>query len=393
MLDPIISFFQTVFAMIGKGIGYVIGWLLWPFLALYGWYKARSWLVRVPVAILVLLIALGYAHLFYATQFWPGFNPSYAKAYGPEGDQVASAVADPGQPIVAQADATGTNQGIEITEDSGPGGASCAPSQIARVTADLIDFNVNENIWVPSHPLSKAGFFFIADWKDTPFFDNKAAFQLGINQVTRRTAIELVDRLGRVRGTSSINSQLQSARESANYREDAWVLTFSPPFLQPSTTARLRDAREAFLAFNEELMACDADFDARADNLLQFLDRITADIGSTSEILQRQMEQSGFSGFDRRADDRFWFTYGQLYAYHGILSAVRSDFRDVAAQRNLNALWTRVDEQLTDALEVSPPIVANGSASSLIKSHLESIGFDLLRVRSNLVEIRDVLDR
>ena len=35
----------------------------------------------------------------------------------------------------------------------------------------------------------------------------------------------------------------------------------------------------------------------------------------------------------------------------------------------------------------------NGSASSIIKSHLEAIGFNLLRVRSNLVELRDVLDR
>ena len=157
--------------------------------------------------------------------------------------------------------------------------------------------------------------------------------------------------------------------------------------------ARLRDAREFLLAFNEELAACQADFDARADNLLQLLDRMTADIGSTSEILQRRMEAANWIGFDRRADDRFWFTYGQLYAYHGILTAVRSDFRNVRNQRNLDALWQRVDEQLRDSLTMQPWMVANGSASSLIKSHLESIGFDLLRVRSNMVEIRDVLDR
>ncbi len=41
------------------------------------------------------------------------------------------------------------------------------------------------------------------------------------------------------------------------------------------------------------------------------------------------MEDAGFLGFDRRADDRFWFAYGQLYGYHGILSAMDSDFREV----------------------------------------------------------------
>lgn len=388
MLDPIISFFQMIFAALGRGIGFIVGILLWPFMAFGRWYKRRGWLVRVPVAILVVALAVSYMYFFYLTQFWHGFDRNYAAKYAPGGDQVASAVAEPGRPLVAQA-AVG---GVGTAPGSEAGNSTCAPSQIARVTADLIDFNVNQNVWVPSQPLSKAGFFGI-EWKDTPFFDNKAAFQLGINQVTRRTAIELVDRLGRVRGTSSINSQLQEARTFANYNEDAWVLTFSPPFVQPSTSSRLRDAKVAFEAFNAELTQCDADFDARADNLLQFLDRITADIGSTSEILQRQMEQSGFTGFDRRADDRFWFTYGQLYAYHGILSATRSDFSQVSDQRNLNALWGRVDEQLTDALRVSPPVVANGNPSSLIKSHLESIGFDLLRVRSNLVEIRDVLDR
>ena len=44
--------------------------------------------------------------------------------------------------------------------------------------------------------LYKLGLFGIA-WDRTPFFDNKAAFQRGVNQAIRRTAIELVDTLGR----------------------------------------------------------------------------------------------------------------------------------------------------------------------------------------------------
>ncbi|WP_306118476.1 MULTISPECIES: DUF2333 family protein [unclassified Roseitalea] len=367
MLDPVIEFFRRVFSAIGHGIGVVISWLIYPFAAFWAWLGGRGWMVRVPVILIVLAILASYLHLFYITQFWRGDDPSYVAGY------------DYSEVTVAAGE----------QRDDG----TCQPSAMVQMTADLIDRNVNEDSWVPSNPLYKAGFFFVIDWKDTPFFDNKAAFQLGTNQAIRRTAVELVDRLGRVRGTDSINMNLQQAREAANYREDAWFLTFSPPFLQPSTPARLRDARRNLLAFNEELRACEARFDARADNLLQFLDRVTADIGSTSEILQRRMEAASFMGFDVRADDRFWFTYGQLYAYHGVLTAARSDFRAVFAQRNLESLWQRVDEQLADALQVRPPFIANGSASSMVKSHLESIGFDLLRVRSNLVEMRDVLDR
>lgn len=367
MLDPVINLFSKIFELIGRGIGYVIAWILWPFITFRNWLRGKGWFVKIPVFIILLLIFLSYAYLIAITQIWSIGDERYAKAYSLENTEAGAG------------DDLGNN--------------TCQPSAMVKVSSDLIDKNVNQGTWLPSNPVYKAGLFFAIDWKETPFFDNRAAFQLGVNQAVRRTAIELVDRLGRVRGTSSINENLQKAREAANYRENAWIFTFSPPFLQPSTQSRLREAQKFFKAFNAELSSCNAEFDARADNLLQFLDRVTADIGSTSDILQKRMVDANFIGFDRRADDRYWFTYGQLYAYHGILTAMRSDFQNVFEQRNLNGLWERIDSQLTDVMSTQPFLVANGSASSIIKSHMEAIGFDLLRVRANLVEIRDVLDR
>jgi hypothetical protein len=367
MLDPIINLVAKGVEFLGRGIGYIIAMILWPFVTFRNWLRGKGWFVKIPVFIILVLIFISYVYLIAITQIWSIGDEGYANTYSLE-------------KVEAAAGETLAN-------------GSCQPSAMVQVSADLIDKNINQGSWLPSNPVYKAGLFFVVDWKETPFFDNRAAFQLGVNQGVRRTAIELVDRLGRVRGTSSINENLQKAREAANYRENAWVFTFTPPFLQPSTQARLREAKKYFEAFNAELAACNAEFDARADNLLQFLDRVTADIGSTSDILQRRMEDANFIGFDRRADDRYWFTYGQLYAYHGILTALRSDFRNVFEQRNLDALWNRIDAQLTDVLSTQPFMVANGSASSIIKSHMEAIGFDLLRVRANLVEIRDVLDR
>ena len=367
MLDPVIAFFAGLMRAIGTFFRWLIATIIWPFAAFRTWLRGRGWFIKIPVFIILILLAMGYMYLFAITQFWSAGDKAKIESYREE--NIASG---------------GGNKLADGT---------CQPSAMVQAAADLIDYNVNQSTWVPSNPLEKAGLFFVWDWKDTIFFDNRAAFQLGVNQAVRRTAVELVDRLGRVRGTSSINQNLQDAREAINYRENAWLVTLTPPFLQPSTQARMRDARKKLLDFNTELANCRADFDARADNLLQFLDRITGDIGSTSEILQRQIEAANFTGFDRRADDRFWFTYGQLYAYYGILAAARADFHDVVRQRNLDAIWNRVDEQLGDALRVRPFIVANGSTNTIIKSHLESIGFNLLRVRSNLVEIRDVLDR
>ncbi len=135
-------------------------------------------------------------------------------------------------------------------------------------------------------------------------------------------------------------------------------------------------------------------FDPRADNLLRFMEQMSSTIGSTSDILNDQIRASDAGWFDPRADDRFWFAYGQLYALNGIMSGLRSDFRDVVAERNLTRTWDELSAQLRSALNIRPLIISNGDESAFIMpSHLATMGFNLLRVRSNITEMRDILDR
>jgi len=371
MLDPVIEFFTMIFHKIGQGIGWLIAAILWPFVAISRWYKKRSWLIKGPIGLLLLALAVGYGFLFYQTQFWRGFDPQYSAEYG-FAERSASA-------------------GEKIEGNSESGNTTCAPSAIVDVTRDLIDFNINQNQWVPSMLLSKLGLFGL-DWKYTPFFDNKAAFQRGVNQAVRRTTAELIDRLGRVRGTSQLDGDLQAAREAMFYPEDLWYISGFKPV--ETTPSRFRDAIPALDNFNNKLKSCEATFDPRADNLIQFLDRITADIGSTSDILRERTEYSDAGWFDTRADDRFWFSYGQLYGYAGILSAARADFEDVVKTRQLDNLWSRLEVQFDQALRIRPVIISNGAEDGwIMPTHLATQGFYVLRVRSNLVEMRDVLDR
>ena len=379
MLDPIVNFFTSVFQWVGRGIGFVIGIVLWPFLWVGRWYTQRGWILKAVVgAALLVLIGL-YANFFYATQWWNNFNPDYPAALAQQ--KSASLAGSPVSPAPTTATATAAQQTA----------ATCQPSAIAGVSAELIDFNVNQNAWISSMVVSKMGFFGI-EWRRTPFFDNKAAFQLGINQVLRRTTTELVDTLGRVRGTSQIDQNLQDARTALAWNEDAWYIGWRGP-TRP-TPSVYREAIGKLRAYNASLEKCQVTFDARADNLMQFLDRIAGDIGSTSDILRSRIEASDAGWFDLRADDRFWFAYGQLYAYYGVLVAARSDFAAIIAERNLKALWARLEEQSRAALNVQPWIISNGSESSaFFPSHLATMGFNLLQVRSNIVEIRSVLDR
>ncbi len=369
MLDPVINFFEWIFDRIGRGIGYLIAALLWPFVAFAKWTRKRGVIIKGAVALVVLAIIVSYGVLIYQTQFWRGFNADYAQAYNFKERNTS-----PGEAIEGQE-------------------GKCGPSAIMQVAADLTDQNVNQNGWIPSSLLYKAGLFGL-DWKYTPWFDNKAAFQLGVNNIVRRTAFEAVDRLGRVRGTSQIDQSLQDARQNINYTEDLWYFSFDPFGPKSPTQTSYRAAVKNFQAFNAKLENCTALFDPRADNLLRFLDQMSNTMGSTSDILSRRIETSNAGWFDTRADDRFWFTYGQLYALNGIMAAARADFDDVVVEKNITKVWDEMERQLRSALEIDPLIISNGAEDAFVMpSHLSTMGFNLLRVRANMTEMRDILDR
>lgn len=365
-----------MFRAIGNFFARIFRWFLAPFAAFGRWYTHRGWILRLSVgAIIVLFIGFN-AYFMVQTQIWTGFNPDYVAAYEFDKRQTSAG---------ARLASTGAT-----TETAA---ATCTPSAIAEVTADLIDFNVDDNAWISSMLFYKLGFFGI-DWDRTPFFDNKASFQRGVNQAVRRTSVELVDTLGRVRGTSQIDGDLQRARENIQFSEDAWYFGLNPFGPKTPTPSFYRTAGQSLRNFNARLERCDAVFDARADNLMQFLDRIAGDIGSTSAILRERSENHNGGWFDFRADDRFWFAYGQLYGYYGLLNAARADFRDVIAQRSLHTLWDDTEQQFRSALNITPFIISNGrEAGWIMPTHLATMGFYILRARSNLVELRQVLDR
>ncbi|MFP3441497.1 hypothetical protein R0K18_27585, partial [Pantoea sp. SIMBA_133] len=80
--------------------------------------------------------------------------------------------------------------------------------------------------------------------------------------------------------------------------------------------------------------------------------------------------------------------------YYGLLKAAGADFEDVIKQRSLGSLWDTTEEQFRAALNVQPFIISNGREDGwIMPTHLATMGFYILRVRSNLVELRLVLDR
>jgi hypothetical protein len=289
---------------------------------------------------------------------------------------------------------------------------TCAPSQIVVMQQSLIDLVVNQNDWAPATPQYKMGFFGLIDWADTPFFDNKASFQVGVIGAVRRTAVELTDTLGRVRGTSAANPDLEAARGALQRNEKTWRINpFDDrlPFWDTPAATSYENARRLYGEFNITLAACDALFDARADNLFQMLDRVTKDLGSTVEQIARRSqgqvydvvthsfidgEGNDAGWFDMKADNLFNEARGRMYAYHGLMQGARVDFANVIEKRDLADVWDRMEAHIAEAAVLAPLIVSNGREDGFaMPDHLSVMAENILRARANMTELRDILAR
>lgn len=377
MLDPLVDGIKRLIAGL---VAFIVGlWVaaIWPFRAAHQFVMKRKMWIRVALGLFVFPFILSYIFFVWHSLWIRGYDVNYP-------EQFASQLG-----TVSAGDQVAVEGGTDTTR-------TCGRSSTIDAVTYLIDFNVNKNKWLSNHPLYKLGFFGI-DWDHTWILDNKAAFQRGVHQAIGRTAIEMSDRLGRVRGTSQIDPDLKDARGSLQFNQYTWY--FNPFDSQPfgpttPSPSYYRGAIDKLEAYQVNLMTCDATFDARADNLMQFIDRIANDIGSTSASLKTRAEAYNGGWFDTRADDIFMNAKGQLYAYYGILRGARDDFSDIIESRGLSALWDEMEAQTLSAIKLQPFIVSNGKEDGwLMPTHLTTIGFYILRVRSNLVELRSILDR
>lgn len=372
MLDPVIEFFTRIFFLMGRAVGTFIAWLLWPFVALAAWYKKRGWILRSIVGGILLFVMLSYGWFLWNALYTRGYDINYTAALDLNDRKVSA-----GEQVAPEA-------GTDTTR-------SCGPSAIVEVSQALINGQVDENMWLSATLIYKLGLFGIP-WDATPWMDNKATFQRGVIQSVKTVTLEMRERIGRLRGTSQSDPDLEDALSNINIDPYNWYVGLNPIGAKQTAWGSYRQASKEFAAYNARLSACDANFDARADSLSSYLDRIAKDIGSTSAVIKDRSEQYNGGWFDMRADNVFMQAHGQLYGYLGLLRAARVDFDDIIRQRAIGNLWDNMESQLVSALELDPAIISNGKEDGwLMPTHLTTMGFYILRVRTNLTEMRDVL--
>ncbi len=263
-------------------------------------------------------------------------------------------------------------------ETSAPEGGSRA----VALTADLIDREINTNRWVANDPFFMPG----------SMLDNMPNYQQGIIAALSRFSIELTDQIARSRGSSQVDPDLNTASGLLRYPGDVWIFDLSTSLAPTaSSESQYRRAMKALRDYNQRLAAGNAVFETRADNLLATLDRIAADIGSSSAALDQHLTQTTL-GLDFEADDLFYANKGRLYAYYLLLRDLGQDYAKVIRERDLETAWAQMLDSFRAAATLQPWVVMNGAPDSqLVPSHLAAQGFYLLRARTQLREITNIL--
>ena len=256
-------------------------------------------------------------------------------------------------------------------------------SRAVGLAAALVRREVEIHPWTANDP------FFLP----TSALDNMPNFQQGIVAALSRFAVEMIDQLGRTRGTSQADPDLERAAGLLKYPGTVWVFDFSVSWTPTATSEKqYRSARLALLDYNRRLAAGQAVFERRADNLLATLERVTADLGSSSASLDRHIQENAGALIDVRADDIFYGVKGRLYAYALLLRELGADYGQVIAERDAQAVWAQMLDSMTAAAALQPWVVVNGSPDGqALPSHLAAQGFFLLRARAQLREITNIL--
>lgn len=264
-----------------------------------------------------------------------------------------------------------------------PGDLVQGGSKTVAMAASLIQREVNLNGWVANDPFFMPG----------AMLDNMPNYQLGMIHALGRFAFEMVDQIGRTRGSSQTDSDLQEAAGLLQYSGTKWIFDFSTSLLPTAKSEdQYRKARRALITYNTRLAQGQAVFERRADNLLSTLDRIALDVGSASAAIDRQIHDGSGQWIDTQSDDVFYSVKGQAYAYYMLLRELREDYANIVRDKELASAWDQMLASFAAAADLKPLIVHNSKPDAVIlPNHLASMGFYMLRARTQIRELSNIL--
>ena len=251
-------------------------------------------------------------------------------------------------------------------------------SHAVNMAAALIERETVTHRWTPNDPI-----FF-----PTAFHDNMPNYQRGMMRAISRFTMEMETQMGRLRGASAIDRDLERAVGMLQFPTDVWMFDFSQSVLpvQPAESLYVA-AMQALRSYNARVAAGAAPFETRPDALAATIERMVNELASRAAIVDEHVMRER-SLIDPVADDIFYFNKGMAYATYMLLRELGRDFDQQIAALGLERMWEQSLETLREASRQHPWIVLNSSgASSFLANHLHLQGFYLKRA---ILQLDDV---
>ncbi|MDR0882669.1 MAG: DUF2333 family protein [Candidatus Adiutrix sp.] len=239
----------------------------------------------------------------------------------------------------------------------------------------------------------------------TIFLDNPQNFQLGALEMLRYTARVMRDNLPRQRNSDGLDPDCDVAFTLLSNDPFKWYL--------PSAESRFKEAMAKYRSYRARLVAGQAVFSPRLDNLRELLEQYISLLGAINTRLANapnsQRLKAGQSppppaketagGPDqsadayvpwRKLDDNFYYAQGAAYVLRQMLMAVKYDFAKLLADRNAAAQLDNIIAVL-DQSQFEPLWVANGGVGSILANHSMELHSLLENARQRLRNLNEML--
>ncbi len=265
-------------------------------------------------------------------------------------------------PAASMEDKTGEHA-TSISEGVSPDTSLHQPVGVAFVNAVIepINFELNKRFW---------------GWRPNDilnFTDNINNFQLGVLEVTRRTAVALAERISRTGSTAAFDDNLQNAMN--------WFMVKANRYWFPSPESKYKAGIKELEHYKEKLMTGKGNFYTRPDNLIPLLMTYEDLLGSCEENLVRQQEEDGSDVSFFKADDYFFYSKGVASAMLTILEAITKDFHlSVESRRGAEVIHHAI-ESCHHATQVKPLLITNSSLSGILANHRANLAAPMSHAR------------
>jgi len=241
------------------------------------------------------------------------------------------------------------------------------------------------------------------------FLDNVPNWEFGVLTQVRDLARAMRNDFSRSQTQSVEDPDLSEADPMFHYDHGRWF--------PPDTEGRYRKANESLEKYLTRLSspnAPNAQFYARADNLVDWLAIVEKRLGSLSQRLSASVGQvrlntdlSGDAGARQstdapnivmvktpwtQIDDNFYESRGSAWALVHFLHAMEVDFEDVLRKKNATVSFRQIIRELESTqYPLHSPMVLNGDQFGLFANHSLVMANYIARANAAIIDLRKLL--